>query len=73
MILRMRCGLVMKMHMFQGMVLTMLLRINITLGNAVVKLNRVRVYLDSDFNRTSEEGDCMFRNELFECDKIGTL
>lgn len=73
MILRMPYELLMKMHMFQGMVLTMLLRINTILGNAFVKLNRATVYLDSDFNRTSEEGDCMFWNELFECDKIGTL
>ena len=73
MILRMPYELVMKMDMFQGMVLTMLLRINTILGNAFVKLNRARLYLDSDFNRTSEESDCMFWNELFECDKIGTL
>ena len=40
MILRMPCGLVMKMDMFQGMVLTMLLRINIFLGNAVCQLSK---------------------------------
>ena len=30
-------------------------------------------YLDSHFDRTSEEGDCVFRHELFECDKKGAL
>jgi hypothetical protein len=30
-------------------------------------------YLDSHFDRTSKEGDCVFRHELFECNKKGAL
>ena len=73
MILRMRYGLVLKMHRFPGMAPTMLLQINIIQGNAIVNNVQGSVYLDSDFNGTSDECNCMFRDELFECNKEGTL
>jgi hypothetical protein len=61
--------------MSRGRVLTRLLRTDIILGNAIVRkfCERGSAYLDSHFDRTSKEGDCVFRHELFECDKKGAL